>query len=382
MLLYFFQVLSDDVEAQKQGLVFILSADVKLLSMEIEDMSDPEKRIAHIFLRDAIPVRSCAFHFCLPNDGSLAHQLIWALFMLQVGSSKRVRTRFHNPPASVPGMGGIASTEVQYLLMTFGINVQDLPITSGGQIKTKNHIHWIKTRKAIELVCEMEATRAEQLQQQHLRQQEQDQNMFLIPSMMAYTTIGTATPPNTFSRTAFLDTMIVHPGIHDVLLLKGGSMHHWGNIEFQSILAARVEEYITTPSRSVERKGIRAQIINSVHDRGGRFLMVGCADNDCMTKSTGASGGSWWVVNTDLPDLHDRISTALYDLNRKLQGKKKMQISKSVTSEFSGLADNSGTYKRRKVIVIGPHTDSPSVDEEDYDRNCADACGGGFGGFK
>jgi hypothetical protein len=350
MLLYVFQVVSDDVESQKLGFVYILSADVKFLGKELEQLYDPVSRAENVFLNNCLPVRACAFHFCLPNDGSLAHQLIWAIIMVQLGSAKRVRTRFHNPAAGAPGMGGLTSTEVLYRLMTYGINVQDLPITSGGQIKTKNHLQWIKTRKAIEFVCEMKSTRAEQEQQHHQE----------LPSAHA----------------AVLQSIIVHPGIHDVLLLKGGSMHHWGSMKFQSLLAARVQEYIATPTRSVERREIRSQIIEAVHDWGGHFLVVQTCNNDCTTKGSGASGGSWWVINTDLSDLHDRISTALYDLNRKLDGKKKMQMSKSYTTEFSGLDDNNAINKRRKLIGIS------GDDDDDYGRNCSLACGIGLGGIK
>jgi hypothetical protein len=383
VLLYFFQVLSDDVETQKQGFVFIVSADVKTMRDELEDLSNPDCRSCYIFLQDSLPVRSCAFHFCLPNDGSLAQKVIWALFMVQIGSAKRVRSRFHGSSPSVPGGGGLASTEVQYRLMTFGINVQDLPVTSGGQMKTKNHLQWIKTRKAIELVYQMETSRLElQEEQLRLQQHQQQESMFLSsPSMMMThrtntAAIGSITPPlpdncsiaTTTRPSSFLDTMIFHPGIHDILLLKGGSLHHWGNIEFQCLLAARVEEYSAKPSRSMERKDIRAEIIHAVHDRGGRFLLVQSSVNGSMTTKS-SSGGSWWVENRDLADLHDRISTALYDLNRKLERKKKMQISNIVASDLSSPADHTSNYKRRKLIGMG--TEGNSSDEEDYSQICA-----------
>jgi hypothetical protein len=387
MMLYVFLVLSDDVETQKLGLIFILTCDVKFQGKELEQLHDPESRAENDFLKYCLPLRVCAYHFCLPNDGSLVHQLIWAIIMVQLGSKQRVRTRFHNPAAGAPGMGGLASTEVQYSLMTFGINVLALPITSGGQIKTKNHLQWIKTRRAIELLCEMEATRSDQEQKRQQEEESSYSNRLAIatscggtvPSRMD-TTVSTSPHPSTFSYAAFLSTIIVHPGIHDVLLLKGGNMHHWGNIEFQGLLAARVQEYIATPSRSIGRKEIRTQVINAVHARGGQFLMVRPFNNDCATKDSGASGGSWWVENTDLVDLHDRISTALYDLNRKLEGKKKMQMSKSFTTEFSGLDNNNGNNKRRKLIGIS--ADGSSSDDDDCGRNCSTACGIGLGGSK
>lgn len=338
--------MSDDVETQKLGHIFVVSADDKFFAKEVERLKDPEDRRENMFLMNSIPVRTCAIHFCLPNDGGPVHLLFWALWMLALGRNNRVRARLHNPAAPASGgLGGLSSTEVQHAILSFGVNIQELPITSGGQVKTKNHLQWIKTRKAIDegrrraslLCCLTSSTN---------------------PSNMAMS-----------SRRQWTDDeMIVHPGVHDVLLVKGGSVRHWGNIEFQGLLASRVKEYINHLSRSVQRKAIRAQIIKTVHDRLGRFLVVRSGLGGSSSKGSAGSDGSWWVENTDLADLDDRISTALYDLNRKLEGKANVQMSSSVTAEFAALTGNRTNYKRRKLLGSG---------EEDHtDTNCNAGCDG------
>mmetsp|Transcript_32954 Transcript_32954/g.55240 ORF Transcript_32954/g.55240 Transcript_32954/m.55240 type:complete len:86 (+) Transcript_32954:969-1226(+) len=45
--------------------------------------------------------------------------------------------------------GGL-TLETQYQLMTYGITIQGLTITSTGSIKTKSHLQWLKNRRAIE----------------------------------------------------------------------------------------------------------------------------------------------------------------------------------------------------------------------------------------
>ena len=227
------------------------------------------------------------------------------------------------------------TTETHYKLMTFGIPVSELPITSTGGIKTKHHLQWIKTRRAID------ASRMKSLEECYDKIKEQQEQYHSITSQHFFHIDFYSYPP-TYEQ--FLNhhgkEPIIYPMTNDVLFSKGGkNVTHYGNIEFTDLLRHALKDYGSrTPLQNRKmRKAIRQSIVEKVQARGGRFL----------TLDKKLPGGYCWTEIKKGPDLHDRIATSLYDHRRRLAAKKKLKSTRSGTAMFTAI-DNS---KRRKVVT-------------------------------
>jgi hypothetical protein len=293
------------------------------------------------------------------------------------------------------------SMETLYRLMSFGMKVEEIPITSSGAIKTKNHLQWIKTRKAIDerrRVMAIRERRWEERRRQQLQEQHQHQHHPATgddggSGMESDSTTSTSL---TTTATGSIDNhggnIIVHPGVHDVLIAKGGKSNHWGNIDFQSLMGICLEEYNNLPKRSIRRKEIRTELIQAVYACKGRFLEMddeivrNINNNTATTTDTNSSSSSttitntnctivgsinsnsnnnpsttvnkkktvsrdWWREITDQVELDTRIKTVIYDYSRRLEAKRNIQRNKSCTTKFSALDGmNINNIKRRRLI--------------------------------
>lgn len=323
---YVFQVVSEDVETQKRGVIFIFSTDEDALQM----ISNTSDKTEYSMYREGSPVRRSCTHFCLPENNPKM-RTVRAVLMLAMPREERVRTRIH--------MDGL-TIETQYKLTTFGIPVSELPITSTGAIKTKHHMQWIKTRKAIDAprMKSLEECYNNKIKQQQEQKQQQQQ---ATTSHQLFGVDFCAYPP-TFDE--FLKhhgkEPIIHPMINDVLFSKGGkNVTHYGNIEFTDLMKRSLMEYVSgTPVQNRKmRKAIRQTIVDEVQARGGRFL----------TLDKKLQGGYCWTEIEKGPDLHDRIATSLYDHKRRLAAKLKVKTNRCGTAMFVGIENS----KRRKVVT-------------------------------
>lgn len=291
--------------------------------------------------------------------------------------------------------------ETLYRLMSFGLKVEEIPVTSSGTIKTKNHLQWIKTRRAIE---ERRRLLAIPQQQQFQHQATEDGAMEIDTNVLL--TTATASAHNDVGG-----DIIVHPGIHDVLIAKGGKSNHWGNIDFQGLMATSLPEYTSLPKRSARRKEIRAELIQAVYAGKGRFLemddervsgsssrnnasdcAIGSGHNNAGTttgpggNSNGSPGkkkvvaGDWWREITDEEELDGRIKSVIYDYSRRLEAKRNIRRYKSDTTQFSGLeGTNNINIKRRRLFIErgdgNGATGGRGDDEYGGSDPCLSACG-------
>uniref|UniRef100_A0A7S4EL90 DUF6824 domain-containing protein n=1 Tax=Pseudo-nitzschia australis TaxID=44445 RepID=A0A7S4EL90_9STRA len=331
--IYIFSVVSEDIETQKRGVVFIFSTSEKALMV----LQNPDDKVAYSMYREGCPVRRSCTHFCLPENKPKM-RIVRAVMMLAMPRQERIRTRVH--------MDGL-TMETQYKLMTFGIPVSELPITSTGGVKTKHHLQWIRTRKALD-TARMKSLEGCYNTKMLRRQQEEKQRVGA----------GGAAPCNKFcAYPTYEDFMsfhgeepIIHPMINDVLFSKGGkNVSHYGNIEFTDLMKRSLIDYVRgTPLHNRKmRKAIRQSIVDEVQNRGGRFL----------TLDRKLRGGYCWTEIQEGPDLHDRIATSLYDHKRRLAAKLKVQKGRCETAIFTQL-DNA---KRRKIMTcnqgrVGSHS--------------------------
>jgi hypothetical protein len=236
----------------------------------------------------------------------------------------------------------LSSMETQYQLSTMGVNVQELPESSGGTIKTKNHLQWMKTRRYIDAARQLYRDQ----QKEWCTQQQQQQCHPNYHTVQQPTTLLPPTPVSVF------DTFgcIAHPGVDDVIYSQGGKQKNWGNRDYQYSVASRVEAYYNTNDRKV-RRNLRTEVIEQIRSSNGRFL--GRVDRSSMNKCVGGSSalfvnGDFFVEVTDVEDIHQRISKSLYEHHRNQRAQKNLQRIESGTTKFSGLVD--ANHKRRKVI--------------------------------
>ena len=258
-LLYFFTGLIDDIDTQKKGLVSVYFPDPNKLSSSLSN--EEGQRALQEALR-AFPIRWSAVHVGLPDSHRMFASIL--LFIL-LGQDQRLRVKLYQN----------FSTEEQYQLMSFGIPVHELPLTSSGTLKTKNHVSSLKTRIVIERI-------------------RRDGG------------------PNSF-------TGIVHPAVYDVVFSRGGNPHHPGNIELHQAITSRIPAFIGTNTRKV-KKELREEVIESVRARGGRFLLL--------------QKDGYWAEITDEAIIHDKVSAAVYENTRKHTAILNQQISTSDTNKF------------------------------------------------
>lgn len=261
----------------------------------------------------------------------------------------------NNPPSLSPTHSFIElfSLETQYQLSAMGLNVQELPESSSGTVKTKNHLQWMKTRRIIDAARESYRQQQKELynmQQQHhptyphhyhaIQQQP-------TPPLSPTTTTAALPPVSVY------DTFgcVVHPGVEDVIFSQGGrKQKNWGNQDYQHFVASRVDAYYKTHDRK-ERRQMRTEIIDLVQSRNGRFLgrvVVNNSNNIGDTTGCLGTGGDFFVVVEDVEDLHNRISKSIYEHHRNDSAHRNVQRIKCVTAKFTGLDD--GHHKRRKVV--------------------------------
>ena len=266
--------MAEDVETQKKGVCGI----AELREDMVADMTNKESAADHKAIMDALPVRFSAIHLVLNFSNNAMNVMIKSAVLLGLfGSDERVRTKCYN------GM----STQTHYELMTFGIPVQDIPLTSGGNIKTKNLQQWIKARRAIDKL-----------------RQEGDINA--------------------------VTKIIMHPKPNDVLFSRGGNAQHLGNKDFHSFLANTNDHYHHPRIMKSDMEAIRSQLIDSVASKNGRFMQVN-------------KEGGWWEEIADLDSVHFKINNAFYDYNRKQKAIRNQQSAGCATSDFIE------SSKRRKL---------------------------------
>ncbi|KAG7373864.1 hypothetical protein IV203_012959 [Nitzschia inconspicua] len=257
MLLYFSSIIAEDEESQRKGFVAVIAPSVNLWNVYRRAHSEEQGDAADLY--QGMPVRISAMHLCLP-DGRDGKQLRALFFLKLIGETNRLRMRIHST---------ISQVDTVYQLTTFGIPVHELPLSSSGTVKTRNHLQWIKTRNLIE--------------------KERSESMG-------------------FSG-------IVHPGVHDVLFSKGGNTSHYGNVAFGHILNSLCPVYNSTTDRP-KRRQLRQYIIDFVtkDPRNGRFLQQE------------PNGKGWWIEISDTNLIMDKVGTALYDNNRKLKAMARQQF--------------------------------------------------------
>jgi hypothetical protein len=174
-----------------------------------------------------------------------------------------------------------------YSLMSFGIPVGQLPISSGGTTKTKPLLKLLKAMKA------KDDAQANKLK---------------------------------FNG-------IIHPNVQDVLFARGGAYrNHLGNREFAGLLESAIHKYNTPKSPTYLRIQLACQeILHVVFAMGGRILSLD-------------QSGSWWVEITDPAEQENRVKTAWYDHVKRMNARAQQQTFSSESVSFAPLTQSVGAH--------------------------------------
>jgi len=135
ILYYLTWVAGEDFETQLKGVIVIIwpipSVAMKHMKNNPELIKSNQVRLL------GIPIRVCAFHFCIP-DNPFAHAL--KIFAMTLDKKGRSRLKFH--------VG--QDIELLYLVKGYGIPVDHIPLTGTGNVKTLNLKVWMKLRTRLE----------------------------------------------------------------------------------------------------------------------------------------------------------------------------------------------------------------------------------------
>ncbi|KAG7348527.1 hypothetical protein IV203_017232 [Nitzschia inconspicua] len=267
IVLFVYSVIAEDVDTQRHGAVGIFVGE--------RQHFERYNRGSQVYQTDLstftknLPVRLSAMHLCLP-EGPLFTLLKTFLVIVLTKGDGRVRMKFYS--------GGLHNLEIQYKLMSFGIPIQELPVTHSGTLKNKNHAQWIKVRKLV------------------------DQERAREPNGVL--------------------SFVQYPGVHDVLFRRGGIHSQVGNILFQESMLRELSAYNAAHHHS-EKREIRERIINAIEIKGGRFLEY--------NKDFGV-----WTEIIDPIVIHNKVVSAINDLHRMVSAKKHLQESRCDTEDFLG----------------------------------------------
>lgn len=270
LYMYFQTVLSEDIENQRKGIVSLAMPGEH--GHKIKKLPNREDRYLLNRYISANPVRFCAIHSCYPD--TTFHRLARAAYSLAMYSTEsiRFRTKFH--------LG--TETEARYLLLGYGIPQGQIPLTSGGKVKTGSILQWINTRSMIEKKM-VEA---------------------------GCNTIGECNV-----------NIIDCPGFNDVAMRPGKAyLCHPGNVKFKQLLDDYVDEY-TNGNRN-DKDRIAWEIIKIVQGWNGRFLEWN-------------NSSSYWVANYDAENIRSKIPIYIRDHKRNIKSHQKLQSQKLKRKMFS-----------------------------------------------
>jgi hypothetical protein len=147
-----FQILAEDITTQRNGIVSISVVQNGGEDVQLRMENEGPDKFRQLFTKVlyGAPCRFTGVHICFQQsssgsssnfvDGFFMRNMIRPLFLFIIGKPGRKVLRIHSG----------SSIECDYSLKTFGIQVDDIPLTHTGTVKVKNHSRWIKVRSAMD----------------------------------------------------------------------------------------------------------------------------------------------------------------------------------------------------------------------------------------
>jgi hypothetical protein len=310
LLIYMFWVSSEEVETQRKGLVVINwpNSDVPLFPERKEPVLGQQAM-------QAVPMRVAALHMCLPDK--VAYRLVKANIALIMGDErKRIKIHLGN------------RTELQYNLQSYGIYVNQIPITETGNVKLNNLNQWLKVRRAIET---RDSTKKE----------------------------GKCMSGNMDSH----ESIIECPGMNDVIFRLGKScLFHPGNHMFRSLIEDIFEAHDNAATQE-EKVLITWSVIDRVLiEKKGRFFVW-------------YSRGGWWSELNDRSQIRSKVAVYIREFKKRVKAMGNRRVNESSTNKFE---DQDGRKRSRASIcgdgstgVVGKTTRVDQGQEDCFWSGCS-----------
>ncbi|KAG7369583.1 hypothetical protein IV203_027329 [Nitzschia inconspicua] len=247
---YLGAVAARDEETQRKGVVIIQYS----LGAEFASRS-----VIHGLGRvlRALPLRVASIHACV-ND--MVVKAAATIASLLIGSSNTVRVRSHCG----------TDMEVQYALMTFGLNVNfpvSFPISPSGEVDLSGHVHFLEQRRLQEeMEIQSEAVSNVERQSDHfLSSSPEPDAMILDPNSCDELRHKLKPWQTEYSP-------IIVPGELDIIFGRGkGYQNHKGNVRYRHIVETKRPLYEALSTKK-EKTQLIKDVVKSIYDGGGRFL--------------------------------------------------------------------------------------------------------------
>jgi len=294
---YFQSVLSEDVENQRLGLVSLALPGEHFGKITKLPPRFERYKLTRFML--SAPIRFCAVHCCFPDTAFF--RLLSAAYAIgmHTSDSTRFRLKFHTG----------ADTEIRYQLMSYGIPVDQLPITSSGKVKSGGFHQWLNVRARIE---------SERMESGAIVMGDINTNIIECPSF------------------------------NDVAIRPGKSyLCHPGNVRFKELLDRHMNDHAAANRK--EKDIISWGIIEEIERGNGRFLEW---DNN----------DGFWTENKDRNSIRTKIPVYFRDHKRNTnRGKRKqderiLQTAITPTKAYKSTDNTDGTRllhsfeKKRKIM--------------------------------
>lgn len=225
-------------------------------------------------LNKAFPIRMVSYHACV-DDAKVEAFTNFAILMM--GAFATARYRCHRG----------TDMEVQYLLMSFGIPSQLLPISVTGKVDRSRHQEFLKQRSILERLQREEDENGVQPKQDRNRclSGSVDAPQFLMPTDAlsssqlacrlpeASNQAPDNAPPMDQPHPLECVSFVVVPSRKDVCFGRGRAvMQQAGNIRFRKLLDAHRSRYEDSSSTKGEKSDIIREVVETILNSGGRFL--------------------------------------------------------------------------------------------------------------
>uniref|UniRef100_A0A7S4ARV9 DUF6824 domain-containing protein n=1 Tax=Pseudo-nitzschia australis TaxID=44445 RepID=A0A7S4ARV9_9STRA len=357
-MLYLWSVLMEDVDAQRKGLVVVFwprcmknriartcakqknkdtsSATTKSnggspnhtkykkrkrntsydfdSSIEQTALALPDEDLKWIGKRffEAIPIRMCAIHICLPDKPCF--RMIRYFFLLVMGEKNRTRVKTHQ------GHG----KEVLDSLMGYGIPVNTLPFNELTQtVKTNNQAIFLRVRRKIEAEFYCDTNNS---------------NNYVRVQHSGIVSENSSDESTVSDENSCMSLdMIECPSMNDVIFRAGKSyMSHPGNMMFRELIETHITEH-NAASQGRKQK-LTWQVIQEVEMKGGRFLEYNRALET-------------WTALTDRGLLRHKIATHFKEYRRKLRASLRSSNAPGSSMVKFEAPDDDRRGKRTKIEV-------------------------------
>ncbi|OEU21634.1 hypothetical protein FRACYDRAFT_235260 [Fragilariopsis cylindrus CCMP1102] len=386
-MLYFFTTIAKcDIDAQRDGIVLILSASVassftsfsttsNTSASSTTSSSSSSTPSASTFLDEyynlhqSMPIRCSSVHICYDIENDRGLSSIRLDMIQRLGHVFSQRVRIYDKDAS--------NFQTKNQLSTYGIHVHDIPLTGTSSLKFKHHFQWIKIQEFFEkqenlaqeaiAIAEAEEQTARDDSSpislsylQHSQGQDQQQlgldiSLDGLPSFFGGG-VGVSSPCHQFQQ-----QQLQH-------FWNENNKFQRGNLEFMEIIESKIPIYQDTRSWKKKHEILVDALSEflDLTDGRGRFLTNATQLKGMISEK--APDGCWIDLPLNSPLLMQKVRNLLINhirrlenraasLKRKTPGTTKSSSSKNamiITQTVKKMKTTTGTPQQCCAVIAKP----------------------------